>query len=78
LTKKAEEIQDALEKHYYDQARKLLRSFLCNLGEFKGDGDDDKDCHASINPTTLTILIQDAKALLMSLPDSDHHDHDDK
>jgi len=73
LEKKTEAIQDALEKRHKEETGKLVRSFLCNLGALKGDGDDDRDDHDSIKEPALNILIADAKALLQTLPNNDHH-----
>jgi hypothetical protein len=41
--------------------------FLANLGALRGIGDDDDDCHLSINEPALTILKEEAKALLSQI-----------
>jgi len=73
LEKKTEAIQDALEKGHKEEAGKLVRSFLCNLGALKGAGVNDQDDHDAIRGPALSILIADAKALLQTLPNNDHH-----
>ena len=76
LEDKAERIQKALDHHRYEEAKDLIKSFLCNLGELKSDKDDDRDCHGFIKELALTILIDDAKALLKTIPRKDRDDDD--
>ncbi len=75
LEDKAKRIQEALNHHRDDEAKELLRSFLCNLGELKGDRDDDRNCRDAIKEPALTVLKDDANALLKTLPHDDHY-HD--
>ncbi len=73
LEDKAERIQKALDNKRYGEARELVQSFLYNLGELGGHGDDDRDCHTAIQPSALTIFKADAKALLEQLNTDRHH-----
>jgi hypothetical protein len=75
LTKKAEEIQDALDNKHYEEARGLILSFLYSLGDSRPEGCQDEDDHGFVQQPALTILIEDAKALLAGLPHDDHHPH---
>ncbi len=63
----AEAIQNALSANRKSEANELLKRFLYMLGDSRPDGCLDKDDHGSITKTALTILIEDAKALLKSL-----------
>jgi hypothetical protein len=71
LEDKAEQIQDALDHHRVEEAKGLILSFLYSLGDSRPEGCQDEDDHGFIQAQTLAILIQDAKALLASLPE--HH-----
>jgi len=71
LQAKAELIQKALDRKEKKEAEKLIKSFLCNLGELKGDGDDDRDDRDAIKEPALTVLVNDAKALLKTLAEDD-------
>ena len=67
LEEKARRIEKALNENRKEEAKRLVESFLCNLGQLQGQNDDDRDCHQSISEPALKALINDAKALLKTL-----------
>lgn len=73
LKDKAERIQKALDEKRYGEARDLVQSFLYNLGELGGHGDNDRDCHTAIQEPALAIIKADAKALLTQLDKGEYH-----
>jgi hypothetical protein len=73
LEKTAKAIQDALEDKQEEKVEELVKSFLHSLGEQVGDDDKDRDDHKSIKEPTLTILKEDAKALLAQIEKSENH-----
>ena len=79
LEDKAERIQKNLDNKKFHQAGELLRSFLCNLGDRHGDGDDNRDCHESVQQPALGIIIADVKALLAQIGQEEkrHYGDDD-
>lgn len=70
LEKKAEGIQDALDKHRGEEAEKLARNFLRSLGENMGEGIDE---HSFVQEPALTILKSDAEALLAQIKQDEKH-----
>lgn len=90
LEEKAEAIQDVLEKHHYEEAEKLVWVFLHSLGDSRPEGCKEEDHHDAVKEPALTILKEDAKALLAQIEqeekhhhygdhgDNDHHQGDDK
>lgn len=77
LEEKAEAIQDALEDHHEEKAEGLVKSFLRSLGEGRRDVDNNVEDRNAIKEPALTILKEDAKALLAQLEENDkkHHPH---
>jgi hypothetical protein len=81
LEEKAEAIQDSLEDLHYEKAEELILVFLHSLGESRPDGCKDADDHNAITEQALTIIIEDAKALLAQVEKDEqshhgNHDHD--
>ena len=75
----AEAIQGALDHHHYEEAERLIWVFLHSLGESRTEGCKDDDDHAAIQEPALTILKEDAKALLAQVQKDEkayHGDHD--
>ena len=75
LKEKAEAIQDALKIHLEKQAVELSESFLHSLGDSRPEGCKDDDDHDGVKEPALTILIEDAKALLKSIENSESEKH---
>ena len=73
LTKEAELIQDALNQKHYEEARSLIWIFLHSLGYSRPEGCQDPDNQAYVLEPALTVLKEDAEALLDTLPKDDHH-----
>ena len=76
LEKKAEAIQDALNGRHEEQAKDLIKSFLHMLGESRPGGCKEDDDHGAVKESALTILKEDAKALLAQIEKEDHGHHD--
>ena len=72
LEEKAEAIQDALDKHHYEKAEELIWSFLHMLGDSRPEGCGDDDDHQAVKEPALTILKEDAKALLKQIEKGNH------
>ena len=75
LTKKAEAIQDALTDHHYEKAEELIGVFLHSLGDSRPEGCKDDDDHDGIQEPALTILKEDAKALLAQVEKDEPSHH---
>jgi len=75
LEEKAEAIQDALGDHHEKEAKELVKSFLHFLGDSRPVGCKDNDDHDAIQEPALTILVEDAKALLKSLENTEGNQH---
>ncbi len=67
LKNKAQAIQTAIDDHRNEKAVRLLQSFLCNLGELKGEGEDNRDIHGLVEEHVLTILKEEAEILLKGI-----------
>jgi len=79
LEKQAKAIQDALDHHHYEEAGRLIWVFLHSLGDSRPEGCKDDDDHSAVQEPALTILKEDAKALLAQVEKeepSPHGDHD--
>jgi len=78
LMEKAADIQDALEHHCNEKAEALIRSFLYSLGDSRQKGCMDRDEHLFVKEPALSILKEDARALLNGLKkDGRHRDERD-
>lgn len=77
LKDKADRIKKALDRHRLEKTKPLIESFLCNLGERRGDGDDDRDDHDAVKEPALSILKTDAETLLAQVERSEQAHHDD-
>jgi hypothetical protein len=71
LEDKAEEIKDALTSNQNKRAEGLIYIFLHYLGDSRPIECSDEDDHDVIQQAALTILVEDAKALLKSIENAE-------
>jgi hypothetical protein len=76
LIEKASDIQDALEHHCNEKAEALIQSFLYSLGDSRQKGCMDRDEHLFVKEPALSILKEDARALLNGLKKDGRHRDD--
>jgi hypothetical protein len=75
LEDQAETIQDALTDNKYKKAEEFIRVFLHSLGDSRPEGCKDDDDHGAVKEPALTILIEDAKALLAQVEKEEPFHH---